>query len=148
MYIDERLLKQATESLYHGSPQQLTQIDPRPSRVIGDESAVFASPHKEVAMSFLAPWTDEDFTQGNINGEFYMQENYPGAFEKKFKGRSGYLHQLAAEGFKSDPRLTKYEQISDKAVTPISAEYIEDLLTALQNQNKIRLQFQAPDRVT
>ena len=75
--------------VYHGSPTPgIEELQPRPSRVLRGESAVFATPDRDLALSFLAPWRDDDFQQGYVNGQPYMREQYPGAFDKIYKGKT------------------------------------------------------------
>lgn len=130
-YLDFGEEKQAAK-LYHGSAKKLDRLDPQASRVLGDEKAVFGTPDRDVALSFLAPWRDDDFDQGKVDGRPYMREKRPGAFDETYKGKAGYLHHLPVEGFETDPRLTRFERISRESVTPKQVELIEDILAALQ----------------
>jgi hypothetical protein len=120
-------------AVYHGSPHgDIQQLEPRPSAVIDNEEAVFATPHKGMALSFLARWRDPDFIQGTINkGPLVMRERYPGAFEKIYGGKSGYLYTLPEEGFRADDRLMSKEVINPEAVTPARVEHIQDILKAM-----------------
>jgi len=125
-------LKTSADNVYHGSPAELATIEPRPSHVLGGSKAVFGTPDKDLAISFAAPWTDEDFEQGYIDGEPYMREQYPGAFDKIYKGKAGYIHSLLAKGFKSDKRLMRQERINQKPVDVVDVEHIADVLEALK----------------
>ena len=125
--------KSSSDALYHGSSLRLKNIEPRPSRVINNEAAVFGTPNRELALSFMAPWTDADLSLGSTNNEPYvLEERYPGAFEKIYKGKSGFLHHLPSTDFAEDPRLMPTERIARKAVKPIHVEEIKNLWDALQ----------------
>lgn len=125
--------KSSSDALYHGSSLKLKNIEPRPSRVINNEAAVFGTPNRELALSFMAPWTDADLSLGSTNNEPYvLEERYPGAFEKIYKGKSGFLHHLPSTDFAEDPRLMPTERIARKAVKPINVEEIKNLWDALQ----------------
>lgn len=125
--------KLSSANLYHGSSLRLNNVEPRPSRVINNEAAVFGTPNRELALSFMAPWTDADLSLGSINNEPYvLEERYPGAFEKIYKGKSGFLHHLPSADFAEDPRLMPTERIARKAVKPVNVEEIKNLWDALQ----------------
>ena len=125
--------KLSSDALYHGSSLRLKNIEPRPSRVINNEAAVFGTPNRELALSFMAPWTDADLSLGSTNNEPYvLEERYPGAFEKIYKGKSGFLHHLPSADFAEDPRLMPTERIARKAVKPANVEEIKNLWDALQ----------------
>lgn len=125
--------KLSSANLYHGSSLRLNNVEPRPSRVINNEAAVFGTPNRELALSFMAPWTDADLSLGSTNNEPYvLEERYPGAFEKIYKGKSGFLHHLPSADFAEDPRLMPTERIARKAVKPANVEEIKNLWDALQ----------------
>jgi hypothetical protein len=131
--------KAAAGSLYHGSPVHgLSALRPSPSHVLGGQPAVFATPDRDLAIAMLAPWRDGDFEQGYVNGKPYMREQYPGAFDKTYKGKSGTLYELPDEGFTPDPRLMRVERINRGEVPVTKAERIDDVLEALQ-QTRFKL---------
>lgn len=118
--------------LYHGSPfPGLSVLQPHPSRVMDGEVVVFASQYRDVAISFLVPWTDKDIEQGSVNGKFYMKEMYPGAFER-FRGKAGSIYIVSADGFKKDSRLTRYERYSVSPVIVFKEERIVNAYEALE----------------
>ena len=123
----------APQPLYHGSATpDIKQFEPRTSRVLGGEKAVFGTPDRDLAISFGQPWHDEDFEQGYVNRKPYMREQYPGAFQKIYGGKPGTLYTLPSHGFAPDPRLMQEERINRGAVTPAAAEHIPDMLAALR----------------
>lgn len=125
--------------VYHGSPTPgLQAIEPKPSRVLGGDSAVFGTLDADVAISFLVPWTDENFRQGSHDGQFYMQEMAPGNYETFFKGKEGYIYSMDSAAFKSDDRLTRFEVIAKEAQPVLAVRHIPDALTALR-QTKFTL---------
>lgn len=130
-----RLIKGA--SMYHASPHKLDKLEPRPSRVLDGEAAVFATGAPETSLPFAAKWTDDDLQYGSVDGQMYMREGRPKAFDEIFGGKEGYLYEMPDTGFGSDPRLTRFEQINKDAVQPTSSTPIKDVLKALLEQKKI-----------
>jgi len=123
--------------LYHGSGQKIRdQLQPRSSRVLNEEKAVFATPSRDTAVSFIPRWRDRDFEHGRINDHPYMREQYAGAFEKLLRNRSGYLYHLPEESFRSDSRLMSSERIADSPVTIRRRERIKDVLRELQQARR------------
>ena len=131
----------ANEVMYHGAPESHDELEPRITRVTGEDPRVFATPNLGVALSFLSKWNDEDFAQGSINGKLYMRELAPGNFKRIFGGKSGYIHSLPSDTFEKDGRLTRYERVSRTSVKPHAIELIEDALEALQAQKEMELQY-------
>src|SRR5690606_8964216 len=84
-------------------------------------------------------WTDDDLELGSVNGQDYLKEKYPQAFEKIFGSRVGYVHVLPDGSFSSDPRLMPSERISKENVKVEKVKKISDLLKALKQQNKMIL---------
>ena len=131
------LLKGAAEAasapMYHGTQVPgLTAIKPSPSRVLKGQSAVFGTPDRDVALTFAAPWRDDDLEHGNVDGQFYIKEKYPGAVDKIYKGKKGYIYQMDSKSFQPREGLTKFEQISDTEAPVLKAEEIQDLLGELR----------------
>lgn len=124
------VLKRA--AMYHGSDRpDLESLEPRPGYTVNKEPVVFGTSDRNLAISNIPKWRNQDFEQGYVNDQPHMREMYPGAFDKLIKGRKGTLYTMADEGFESDPRLMKEERISRKPVKPISREAIEDVLAEL-----------------
>src|SRR5690606_14420504 len=121
--------KKSADRLYHGSPHKLDHLEPRPSRVLNNERAVFATPSRLMAILFSRPYKDEDIELGIVNDTAYMREARPKSFEQLLRGPS-YLHTLNPRGFYSDNRLMEIERISrdKKGVKPLKAERISDVL--------------------
>lgn len=104
--------------LYHGSSTNLDimtdMLEPKPSKVINFESAVFATNTLWLSIFFIPKKSDCDIESGFISGKPYIIEQYPGAFDKFLKNKTGYIYYLGPNNFKSDPRLglQGYEFIS------------------------------------
>lgn len=125
--------KKAHRVMYHGSPtSNLQSIEPRSSRVLGGDAAVFGTPDRDLAVSYTQPWNDSDFEQGYEGGKPYMREQYAGAFDKVYAGKSGTIYHLPGQGFAADPRLMRHERVSAHAVTPRHTETVADSLAALR----------------
>lgn len=122
---------------YHGSLIDLDinidKLEPRPSKVINPESAVFATNTLWLSIFFIAHAADCDIESGFISGKPYILEQYPGAFDKILKGKQGYIYYLSPDNFESDPRLglQKYEFISKKPEKILKKEKINDIYQAL-----------------
>ena len=67
--------------LYHGSSHHIKTLEPRPTRVLEGESAVFATDSKTLSIIFIPKWTDCDFHLGYYNGRLYAMELYPDSFD-------------------------------------------------------------------
>lgn len=126
--------------VYHGTQVEgLDSLDPKPSEVLKGKKAVFATPKKDIAVSFLVPWSDEDFTHGEHNGQMYMREMKEGNFDNLLSGQSGYIYYLDPANFKHLPVLTNYEIVSFKKEKIKKAEFIEDVLEFLKNSSFVLL---------
>lgn len=123
---------------YHGSNTKLSVLKPMPSRVIGNDSAVFATSNFTDAVIFSAQWTDYNFGMGRHNGKLYLCEFYPCAFDKL--SGTAYIHYLPAEKFRSDPRLSRSEFISKYPVTPAKIETV-DILKYLRKDNANMIKY-------
>lgn len=118
--------------LYHGSPVEgLVGLEPRKTRVIPDAPQVFATPNRLLALSFAAPWNNEDFDQSTVGDDVVMTERRPGVFDEKYLGRPGWLYRVPSEGFRADPRLMRLERVRSAAVPVASVEKIQDVAKAL-----------------
>ncbi len=121
---------------FHSSPHKIEGgvLGPRPSGVINGESAVFAANKKFVSLMFLAKWSDLDLSFGSTGGIWFSIEQYPGAFEKIFKGKTGYVYSVKKEGFTGDPRLglQGVEFIKKTPAKIEKTEYVPDVWVALQ----------------
>jgi hypothetical protein len=126
-------------NLYHSSPYgNINELALHPSHALGGEHAVFGTPDRALALSHLQRWRDSDIQQGRINtAPLYMREQYPGAFDKVYGDRGGYLYHLPVEGFESDPRLMRSERISRKPVTPLRKEYIGNAIKAMRDEGVV-----------
>lgn len=127
--------------LYHGSTIDLDTnadyIEPRSSKIIDLEEAVFAANQYWLALFFIAKSGDCDIESGFVNGRPYILEAYPGAYDKFLSGKSGYIYYLKPDNFHSDPRLglQNYEFISFQKEKIYKKEYIEDIYAALKKTN-------------
>lgn len=121
---------------YHGSSSLIDgYLEPRPSRVINNKEAVFATDIASIALSFIGEWRDDSIQQGTINGRPYLREMKKGAFNEFFKGKEGYVYIVTKAGFETAKGLTKYEFINDKKVKILAAYYVKDVLKALMEED-------------
>jgi len=126
----------SAKTLYHGSPVKLSVLEPRSSKVIDGEKAVFATDEKWIAMAFIPRWTDDDINLGfHSDGKTtvaYLAEMRENAFDV-FK-TSGYVYSVNSAGFIGDPRLglRGHEFINKSTVKVKEAEHIVDIWTELR----------------
>jgi hypothetical protein len=124
--------------MYHGSKHLIAKLEPRPSRVIDGESAVFATNSRWLALVFIANATDANIEIGVIgdNGRAipYIAEASPDAFE--LLKIPGYIYTVSARGFKSDPRLgmRRHEFIKKSSAKILHTEKIPSVWDALQHE--------------
>ena len=118
---------------YHGSKFDLDVLEPKPNKILDGESAVFAINSMSFAIFFIAKAGDHNVESGIIDGKPYLIEQYPGAFDKHLKGKSGYLYYVDPSIFQPDPRLglSRYEFISRDQVPILKKKKIDDVYEAL-----------------
>jgi hypothetical protein len=127
-------LKGGQKYYYHGSQKLIENyLEPKPSKVLEGDEAVFATNTKWLALIFIAHTTDSDIEIGFIDNIPYIMEQYPEAFNK-FLNTGGYIYYVDPELFKSDTRLgmQQHEFISDNKVPIIKKEEIENIYKALK----------------
>jgi hypothetical protein len=129
---------------YHGSSKLIDgYLEPRSSRVIDNEKAVFATPSKEFALAFMGEkWNDNDFDLGSNGRYLHMVERRRGNFEKFFNV-DGYLYKVNKSGFRSDKRLgmPDHEVICDDNVKILSTQYIPNILNALRKSKIVMIKY-------
>lgn len=124
-----------SKNLYHGSQARIRKwLEPKPSRVLKGESAVFATPVYELALAFIPKWSDDDFELGFINDELVWAEKRRHAFRDLVKGRSGYVHTVSSSDFQSDACLgmPRHEFIHRDRVRILETEHVTDVYQALK----------------
>jgi hypothetical protein len=115
--------------LYHGSPIKLNgDLNPRPSKVIDGEEAVFATNEKFLAVLFISKFNDNQIDLGSFSNKIVITEQYPGAFDECLNA-SGYLYYVSPNGFHSDQRLgmKNHEFINENKVKILKTEYIDNV---------------------
>lgn len=138
LFVDEwrKLLREGISNesriLYHGSLYKFDKFENRSHFLAEGESVVFGTSIRSIALASLCVWDDEDFEQGIVDDDPpYMIEMYPGAFEKIYGGKKGYLYEVSGDTFYTNSNLTRYEMISDESPNIIRCIEIEDALEAL-----------------
>lgn len=132
------------EYYYHGSKHKIADyLEPRPSKVIEDEKAVFATNTRWLAIFFIVSPGDADIEVGFINNQPYIMEQWPGAFDKHLKDRTGYLYFVKKDQFHSDPRLgmKRHEFISDEKVKIEKTEIIDDVYDEIKKADVTMIDF-------
>lgn len=127
------------KELYHGSRTKIKKwLEPKPSGVLDGESAVFATPHRWMAIAFASGLKHTQIDLGVAAGTPYLMEMYPGAFDL-LKIR-GFLYTVNGEGFHRDSRLMgPQELISPKRVRIVKTERLKSLYDAIVSDGTARL---------
>lgn len=128
--------------LYHGSSHKINVLEPRPSRVIDNEKAVFATNSKTLAVAFIPKWSDCDLDLGYHHNILYCIEQYPAAFDK-LKGVTGFVYTVDGSYFVSDERLgmKQHEFISKTEVPVLSTEIINDVYDYIKKSNMCMITY-------
>jgi hypothetical protein len=117
--------------LYHGSPYKFDKFEVESHFLAEGKPVVFGTDIRSIAIASLGIWNDGDFEQGVVDDDPpHMIEMYPGAFEKVYGGKKGYLYEVSGEFYRNN-NLTRMEMISDEAPKIIRRIEIEDALQAL-----------------
>ena len=127
---------------YHGSPNRLEILQPR--NLHGDvdiSDAVFLTPYKEYALVYISKWSNKDFGHGSLDSVIYMTEMYPGALQKIYGSKVGYIHTVTDIDTVERIRDSDWEYISRNDVIPSKIEKIPDCLKALQDSNIKLVEF-------
>jgi len=136
--------------LFHGSPYALLKQDaghvqqsltPRPSKVIDNEKAVFATSCRWLALVFAGQARSNDLDYGFLHGKPYISEVTNDAFNR-ILNRSGHVYTVPADNFVRDSRLgmPNHEFICrDSAVVVLEHEYVPNLWLQLQQFQNIRM---------
>jgi hypothetical protein len=109
-------------------------LEPKPSRVLGGDVAVFATRYRWLAAIFGVRWTAEDVAELGRNedtatgdSQWVIREARPGAFDELFFGDSKvWLYTVSSATFHGDSRLGMQtdEFISDTPVRPLAKEQV------------------------
>jgi hypothetical protein len=144
-HVNSERMKTA-EAMYHGSRRRLRKLKTHDSPLT-DNPVVFGTPDRELALTFMGKWNDDDFDLGRINdGPLRLKEEYPGALEKVYRGKKGYLYTLDPKGFRKQDNLMRSERVSDSSPRIIKREHIRDLLAELERSgiNLVRARDESP----
>jgi hypothetical protein len=130
--------------LYHGSTYIIKdKLEPRSSIVINNKKAVFATPEKMIALSFLPNWDNSHFEHGSFNNKKNLTiiEKSKNNFNKYFNNKKGYIYKVRSNTFKNDKRLglQGWEFISKKSVKIVSCTKINNVLLELKKCKKVNL---------
>ncbi|MBP48066.1 MAG: hypothetical protein CMH53_09025 [Myxococcales bacterium] len=126
------------EAIYHGSNRRVRKLKPKESPLT-DKPVVYGTPNRSMALTFMGKWTDDDLELGRVNdGPMTLREKYPGALEKIYRRKRGYLYTLDDKGFRSQKNLMRSERVTEKSPKILKRERITDILQALEDSD-IRL---------
>jgi len=125
---------------YHGSKFKIKgYLEPRPSPVINNEKAVFATNELWISLISIPKFKDNAIDYGYIGGYAYILELEDGAF--KLLEVPGYIYVVSKKGFKSDKRLgmPNSEFINKKKVKIQKTIKIKNVLKALKKLDTVTL---------
>ena len=129
--------------LYHGSPYKFDVFEPKGHILAQGKKVTFATPLKSIALASLCKWSDKDFEQGIVDDDPpYMIEMYPGAFEKVYRGKRGYLYEIAGKDFSYEDNLTRFELISEEIPDIIKRVEIYDVLEELYKSDMQLIRYE------
>ena len=120
--------------LYHASQAaDIERLEPRSvsRREQGGFPAVFASPNKAIATTFLFPWDDTWVQSGAFDDEPHIVISDEERFRQVDTG--GYVYSLPGDTFVTDTEkgLGTLEYASDETVETIDSEYFPSALDAM-----------------
>lgn len=129
---------------FHGSGKRLDVLEPHPSNVIDNESAVFATNSLSSALMFIGRWNDADIEHGHWGPteesayHHYAREKYAGAFN--LLKVPGYIHYVDSAPFHWDARLgLDTEFISSEPVPVVKVEHVLDVFDRLTSDGVVEL---------
>lgn len=132
--------------VYHGSPQQGLKVI-KPSMSTHQKNWVYAT--KDLAMSvFFLARLGGDFTflvsRDKKTNKPLLVERFDGAFDLRYKGKSGSIYVLLSDTFVEGMTSWPEEVVSEKEVVPIEEIYIKDVgeyIKKMSDDGKIILKF-------
>jgi len=123
----EKYASKRKKRMYHGSGAKFERFEPKPHALADGDRVVFGTPLRAMAVAGIGKWTDDDFEQGTYNDEelLHMRELKPGALERVYKGKRGYLYEMDPSSFehggdrymrtefisKSSPKILKRTEV-------------------------------------
>ena len=113
--------------LYHGSPNRLDRLEPRPARGVGPQhdtlTAVYATDSRNMAIAFAMSGVPDE--KGNLSWTLEMEGDRPVISYQAGRprwGQLGFVYSLSPEGFQ---KVAAHQWVSFSPVTPISCETIK-----------------------
>lgn len=141
-YIQEQAALPIPDVVYHASAQSgLKRLEPRKST--HRQPWVYATVELAMSAVFLSSeGGDLSCSTGLSNGEIYIYERWPGAFDARYKGRTGSIYELPGDTFEGGRTSFKAEVISEVEVPILREIEIEDTkshLMSLRDNGQIRI---------
>lgn len=124
-------------SLFHGSDHEITELVPQVSNLTKNK-VVFGTPKYLDAVIFLVLWTDYNWILWGDGKVRYLEEQYPGAFDKL--DTIGYIHHIKGD-FKPLGSGLEGEYICEHAVKPYAVDKV-NVLEYLRKQDNLNLVMQ------
>jgi hypothetical protein len=117
-------------TFYHGTTIDIKdKLIPRPSKVIDNEKAVFATNNIMLATIFISNFKNQDIDLSKYGGKWFLIEQRPNAFKELLKNKSGIIYHLDSSSFSNDKRLglQGIEFISKTPVKILKKKVIKDI---------------------
>lgn len=112
--------------LYHGSPQRLERLEPRPARGVGPEhdtlTAVYATDSRNMAIAFAMSGVPDE--KGYLSWTMEMEGDGPAITYQAGcprAGELGFVHVISPQGFN---KVADHQWVCYSAVSPVSIETI------------------------
>ncbi len=127
--------------LYHASDTpNLIVLEPRASAHSAYGTPyVFALESFAQTLVFGARHDDFDFNISTVDGRLVVSECYPGALESVYAGKSCSVYAVADDGFERGKTGWSSELVCPHEVKVASETRIDDLLTALRENDEVEL---------
>lgn len=121
--------------LYHVSPVQgIKQLQPHSST--HGKAWVYAIRDRTTGLLFGVKQDDFDFCISVENDVPVLRECYPGALEACYAGKACSVYEVEEEGFLNGQTDWEPEMVNPSPVGVAREEYVPDLLTELQREER------------
>lgn len=128
--------------VYHGSPKGGLKVITQ-NISTHDESYVYATKDKVLALLFLQRWNDFIFNVAyGDDGILEVTERYEGALEEIFHNKDGYIYTLDGSDFLEHQTGFEGEVVSKSQAKVLNEEKIENILEkllAMANEGSLRI---------
>jgi len=119
--------------LYHGSPQKLDSLEPRPAKGINDfqnQKAIFCGDNFEIAALFAIGKQLKRITSFGVNKKLVIVGNY--------ELNPGYVYEFETNNFKKHKKeYAVFEKITKMKTCVVKPEDYKDKIFFIDNKDKL-----------